>query len=404
MPEVWAGVITVAGLAALLAGAVAGAVAGWLTVILLVHPVRARGMPGVLDLQGVVSARAVSLSAFATRNLVVALPQPRHFFEQLGPDRFRREFGRSLKARIDEHVDDVMSRRNERVWGSLSVYARNRVYAHVHRRLPYVVDDFVDSLQGELDDLVQPTELVRRHLIESPETVAATFLAAFGAGLRSALPLSALAGLLVGGLLLWLGVGGVLLTVLTTTFAAACGSWVMLLVLARPRVPGGIWPWRAHGILYRRRREFLRGLATRIANDALSWRALVGEFFGESQASRVRQVMRRQVSSIIDAPVFKATLQFLVGAEGVVAVKTSAVEKALEVLSSTPVSAALREHYRVEVERTLLQAADDVSPEAYESLWRDVLRPAWRVLPVLLAVGGLAAGVVITQLAGVLAS
>lgn len=404
MPEVWAGVITVTGMAALLAGVVAGTVAGWLTVILLVHPARARGMQGVFEVQGVVSARASSLSAFATRNLVVALPAPRHFFEQLGPDRFRREFGRSLKARIDEHVDDVMSRRTERVWSSLSVYARNRVYTHVHRRLPYVVDDFVDSLQGELDDLVQPAELVRRHMVESPETVAATFLAAFGRGLRAALPLSALAGLLIGCLLLWLGVSGALLTILTMVLAAASGSLVMLLVLSRPRVPGGVWPWRTHGILYRKRREFLRGLAVRLANDALSWRALAGEFFGESQAPRVRQVMRRQVSSIVDAPLFKATLQFLVGAEGVVAVKTSAVEKALEILSSTPVSAALREHYRAEVERTLLQAADDVSPEAYEALWRDVLRPAWRVLPALLGAGALLAGIAITQLAGVLAS
>lgn len=395
MPEVWAGVMTVAEAMRLVAGLFAGAVAGWLTVLLLVHPTRARGVPGVLSLRGTVSARGETFSGFATEYLVIALPAPRHFFEQLGPDRFRREFGLSLRARIDEHVDDIMSRRTDKVWGSLSGYARNRVYAHVHRRLPYAIDDFVDSLQRDIDDLVRPPVMVHRHLVESPDTLATIFLAAFGRQLRAVLPLAALAGGLAAALPVFLvGDPGWALT-LALALAAAAGSLVMLLALTRPVVPGGIWPLRAHGILYRRRSEFLRALARSVANDALSWQALAGEFFAGPQSARVRQLMKRDVSGILDAPVFKATLQFLVGAEGVLAVKTSAVEKALELLSTTPVTPALREHYRTEVERTLLRAADEVSPEAYEDLWRDILRPAWRVLPPAMALLGIATGMLL---------
>lgn len=399
MPDVSTGVMTVAGVVMLLATAGVAAFSGWLTVILLVYPIRPRGIPGILQVQGVVSARADSLSAFATRHLLVALPRPRRFFEHLGPDRFRREFSRTMKERIDEHVDDVMSRRTGRQWVSLSVYARNRVYAHVHRRIPYAVDDFVDTLQSELDDLIQPSGLVDRHLNQSPEMTAAAFLSAFGSPMRASLPLAALAGGLLAAAFAWVGMKGAAATVLCFGLAGLAGSTSVLLVLARPRMPGGIWPLRAHGILFRYRREFLRNLASRLANEALSWRAMAGQFFNESQATRVRHVMRRQVSSIIDAPVFKATLQFLVGAEGVVAVKTSAVEKALELLTTTPVSAALREHYRSEVERTLLQAAEEVSPEAYESLWIDVMRPAWRYLPWMMAGIGGASGLLLAGFA-----
>lgn len=401
MPDVSAGVMTVAGVAMLLAAAGLAAFAGWLTVILLVHPLRPRGIPGIVDMQGVVSARADSLSAFATRNFLTALPRPRRFFEHLGPDRFRREFSRAMKEGIDEHVDDVMTRRTGRQWGALSVYARNRVYAHVHRRLPYVVDDFVDTLQSELDDLVQPADLVSRHLKQCPEMTAAAFLSAFGAPLRSVLPLAALTGAGVAGFFSWAGFNNAFMTVLCFAVAGLAGSYTVLAVLTRPQMPGGVWPLHAHGILFRYRRAFLRDLASRVANEALSWRAMAGQFFNEAQATRVRHVMRRQVSSIVDAPVFKATLQFLVGAEGVVAVKTSAVEKALELLSTTPVSPALREHYRSEVERTLLQAAEEVSPETYESLWKDVLRPAWRYLPPVMAAGGVLVGLVVVWMSGV---
>lgn len=386
MPEVWAGAMTASQWLLPAAGLLAGALAGWATVLLLVHPVRPRGMTGVLVVQGRVSAHADVLSAFAGSHLVAGLPPPAKFFEQLGPDRFRREFGSALKARIDEHVDDVMSRRTGETWGGLSTYARNRVYAHVHRRLPYVVDDFVDNLQGELDDLVRPPQLVDRHLAESPQTVAAAFLDAFGADLRAALPLCALAGLAAAAAAAGLG------TAPAMAAAAAAGSGVLLLALTRPLVPGGIWPFRTHGILYRRRQRFLRGLASRLANEALAWRVLAGEFLGGGQATRVRQLMRREVSAILDTPVFKATLQFLVGAEGVVAVKTSATEKALEMLASTPVSPALREHYRAEIERSLLQAADEVSAEAYAALWAEIMRGAWRRLPLLLAAAGLLLG------------
>ena len=146
--------------------------------------------------------------------------------------------------------------------------------------------------------------------------------------------------------------------------------------------------------------EGFPGLASRLANEALSWRVLAGEFIGGGQAARVRQLMRREVSSILDAPLFKATLQFLVGAEGVVAVKASATEKALEMLASSPVSPALREHYRAEIERTLLQAADEVSPEAYAMLWQQVLGGAWRRLPLLLALPAFVAGWLLAALPG----
>lgn len=380
MPDGW-----LFGLAALIA-----LLSAWLTVLLLVHPLRARGAGRTWSLGSLISANATPIAEFADQQLLSALPSPRQFFEQLGPDRFRREFALALKARMDEHVDDVMSRRNEHAWLSLSSYARNRVYAHVHRRLPYAIDDFVDHVQHELDEILSVSLLVRRHVQERPERLAALFLSAFGSDIRRVLPLAALGGGAAGGWVLL--VAGHWALPAGLGVAAFAGSALMLLALGWPRRPGGPWPLRVQGILYRRRERFVAGLARQLANEALAWRSLVGEFLHGPQAGRSRQIMRREVSGILDAPLFKATLQWLLGPEGVYAVKSSALEKAMELLSSTPVSAALQEASRQELQRTLEHAAQAVVADDYAGMWRPLLRQAWRTLPWALSAAALGAG------------
>lgn len=366
--------------------ALAGLVAAWLTVLLLVF----RGRPE-WHLQGLLNRRADSLAAFANSHLVPLLPSPARFFEQLGPDRFRREYFRHLRLRIDADVDEVMDRRNAGAWGGLSAYARTRIYSHVQKRLPYAVDNFVEQVHRNLDSLVNPRALVHRYLTGAPGHTGQLFLSAFGADLRARLPLAALLG----------GVAGVLPAALlagqfqlawTLGVAALSGSTLMLALLAWPSRPRAVWPLRAEGILFRRRHRFLRALARRLANEPLSWPALAAEITQGGQSSRVRHILRREVSGILDTTVFKATLQWLVGPEAVLEVKHSAQEKALEVLARTPVSVALKESCREEIERSLLFAADQDHMVAYATLWRELLADAWRWLPPALAGTGFLSG------------
>lgn len=375
--------------------AVTGLAAGWAAVLLLVYPVRQRGVPGLVSLQGVVPARRQALAVFATGQLLAGLSSPRRFFESLGPDRFRRELGRALKARIDDHVDDVMTRRNERSWTTLSAYARTRIYAHVHRRLPYVVDDFVDHIQHDLDEIIRPELLVRNHYEAHPEQLSTLFLTAFGPDLRAALPVAGLAGFLLG-----LPAAGLLHTpwhfLVLLAVAAAAGAGVMLVALVWPASPRGVWPLRGRAVVHRRQQAFNLALARQIADQVLPWPALMTEFLRGAHAGRVRYMMRREVAGILDVPMFRASMQLLLGPEGFAEVKSSAVEKAVEMLGDTPVSPALREHYRTELLRTLEHAAADIPVATATRFWQQQLAGAWRqVLPPVVAIAavlGLAIG------------
>lgn len=394
----WSAIAQAVWLLPLLLG-VAGLLGAWLTVLLLVHPVRERGIPGLFPVRGAIPAGEQFLLRLVEEQVLPALSSPRWFFEQLGPDRFRREFARSLRERIDEHVDAIMARRNERAWLALSTYARNRVYAHVHRRLPYAVDDFVEHVQAEMDDLVQPRLLVRRDLERHPDTLAVLFLEVFGGKLRRLLPHCMLAGVLAGGAV------ALLLSVewrLPLAFAAAsaAGAGAMLWALLRPRQPGGFWPFRAQGLLHRDRSTFMAALANRLAERALSWRSVGHEIVHGTHAGRVRHILRREVSGVLDVPVFKMSLQLVLGAQGMVELKASSLERMFEVLETTPVSAGLREHYHQEVLASLQQAARDVPGQAYGDFWEETLAPARRVLPVIAGFGGFGLGWIVKLLLG----
>ncbi len=372
-----------------------GMAAAWLTVLLLVHPVRRFGIPGILSLQSVIGTHADEIALFAARHLVAGLPLPRRFLEHLGPDRFRRDISHALRARIDEHVDDVMTRRDSQSWILLPGYTRDRIYTHVHRRLPYVVDDFVEQLHRDLDDLIHPAVLVRRYFAEHPEVVARLFIDVFGKHLRQVLPLAGLAGALAGGLAASLTTG--LLSV-SLAAAAATGCLVLLLALTWPVSRRGVWPLQTQGILHRQSQRFLRALSHHVVNDALAWQAVTGEIFHGTHAPRLRRIMKREVAGILDMPVFRASLQLLLGLEGFADARRSALEKAMEVISATPVSAALRSHYRLELERTIEHAAANVPQQACTALWQNVLRSAWKILPLLLAATGFAVGILLDWL------
>lgn len=379
--------------------AAAGAGGGWLAVMLMLHPVHPTGIPGLLPVQGFVSGKADAFAAFAVGHLLQDLPAPRRFFEQLGPDRFRREFGRVLREGIDAHVDDVMTRRNGPSWEALSAYARARIYAHVHRRLPYVVDDFVDHVQRELDDIVHPSLLVRRWFSEHPERLADIFLRAFGRELRSALPWAVLVAVAVAFPVPWL-VQGPWAWAVAGGISAAAAALTMLVLLSRPVAMVGVWPLRWQGIVHQRRQRFLQALSGMVVHDALGWRAINGEFLRGAHAGRVRHMMRREVAAILDVPMFRASMQLLLGPEGFAEVKSSAVEKAVEMLASAPVSAALREHYRQELERTLAPAVFRVPPGEWAALWREVFARAWKYVPLLAGAAGLLVGAAIGALLG----
>lgn len=207
-----------------------------------------------------------------------------------------------------------------------------------------------------------------------------------------------MAGALAGGLFLPLaGPWGMALMMAAGSMA---GCLLLLLALSTPISRRGLWPVHVHGIAHRHRQRFLRALARRLVDEALAWPTVTAEIFHGTHAGRMRRIMKRGVTGILDMSVFRATLQLLLGLEGFADVKGAALEKAMEVLSTTPVSPSLREYYRRELELAIEHAAAQVPVEAYTALWQDILRRAWKILPWLLAAGGLLIGGLLGRLFG----
>ncbi len=83
-----------------------GLVAAWLAGLLLVFPARLPGGRQLPWLRGPVAASSARVAAYAEARLVSGLPEPSRIFENLGPDRYRREIFRSLRSQTDAHVDE----------------------------------------------------------------------------------------------------------------------------------------------------------------------------------------------------------------------------------------------------------------------------------------------------------
>ncbi len=369
--------------------AIAGAAGGGLVILLLLYPQRPAGIPGLMPVQGALGAGSAQLATFSANHLLHGLPSPRRFFEQLGPDRFRRELERTLRAGIDGYVDDVMTRRTGNAWDALSSYARARIYSHVQQRLPYVVDDFIERIQRELDGLIKPRHLIERWFATNPNRLAEIFRRIHGTDLYTALLPAMLLPVVLTLPLQWvlpLKMAGWLIGALSATLGA------YLVYTALIRCNTGIWSFGRKGILQRHRVRFLEALQRELIRDALGWSAITATMLEGNQAGRIRHMMRREVASILDVPTFRISMQFLLGPSGFAEVKSSAAEKAVELLSVPAPEGGLRERYQQELERTLTPALSRVTDNMWAEVWNGVLLPMRRRVLVIACFSGAALG------------
>lgn len=365
------------------------AVMGWVVnravLLFLFGPLPLRG----IWQHGLLAARSRDLPAVLGGELARHL-QMVELFRLMEPEKIAAHLGDSVRGRLDEYVDDVMSERHAVLWDNLPQLLRRRIYERVRRQLPSMLDNMIDDMAENIEAMVDVRSLVEEVLGRDPALLSAIFKEALQQEQAFLLRAGVWTGLL-GGLVLavlWWYLPRPLLLPVMMAGLLLVSCWLPRELLLRGRLPAGL----GAGWLHRHRAGALAVLACRLSEDVLNLRSLMRALLSGSRAVRTRTMIRRHLRPLLDAGVVRTTIQLTLGVQGYVDIKQQVLERTAS-LTMGSLSDGAFNHERAGVVHDAcadhLAALDVV---ALEQIMRPVLQHGWWWQVLLVAGLGLLAG------------
>ncbi|MDF2445993.1 MAG: hypothetical protein K0S46_1229 [Moraxellaceae bacterium] len=351
----------------------------------------------VFGWQGIIPRKARKMSDIVVERVISRVGSVGDFMRQMEPEKVGRFVASSVESHIEEYTDEVMCERNSLLWENLPVRIKRRVYDHVRRHLPAVMEGLVAAIIGDIEELVDVKEMCGRQMEKDKALVVRIFQEVGDKEIRFIINASFWIGLAFGvvqmALFYFLPWHGLL-----PVYAAVLGlltNWIALSMVFRPVNPVKIGPFMIQGLFLRRQAAVADKFAALTSQEMLTIGRFMQEVLTGERSGRTRQLIRRHVSNMVDfSPLARTGAQLAFGPAGFADLKTTIVDKSAR-MALEPLESKSFNRDRADVLATLFAGKmKEMTPNEFQ----DLLRPAFQedewILLVLGALTGLAAGIV----------
>lgn len=352
----------------------------------------------LLGWQGIIPRKARKMSDIVFERVISRVGSVQDFMRQMEPEKVGQFVARSVESHIEEYTDAVMCERNSLLWENLPLRLRRRVYEHVRRHLPNVMDSLVQAIIGDIEELVDVKEMCGRQMEADKALVVRIFQEVGSEEIRFIVNASFWIGLAFGVVqmvlfwfLPWHG--------LLPLYAAVLGlltNWLALSMVFRPVNPVKVGPFTLQGLFLRRQTEVADKFAALTSQEILTISRFMREVLNGERSGRARQLIRRHVSAMLDFSVLARTgAQLAIGPTGYADLKSTIVDMGTNMaLAPLETDKGFNRERAAALAHLFSSKMKSMTPREFQ----DLLRPAFQedewILLVLGALTGFAAGMV----------
>lgn len=349
----------------------------------------------LLGWQGIIPRKARKMSDIVIDRVISKFGTPADFMRQMEPEKVGQYVAKSVESHIEEYTDEVMCERNSLLWENLPLRIKRRVYDHVRKHLPHVMESLVQAIIGDIDELVDVKEMCGRQMEKDKALVVRIFQEVGDQEIRFIINASFWIGLAFGFLqmvlfyfLPWHG--------LLPLYAAVLGlltNWIALAMVFRPLNPVRIGPFTFQGLFLKRQKEVSEKFAELTAQEMLTISRFMTEVLTGERSGRARQLIRRHVGSLVDfSPLARTGAQLAIGPTGYADLKLTLVDKSTRMALEPLESKAFNRERASVLAKLFSGKMKEMTPAEFQ----DLLRPAFQedewILLALGAATGLLAG------------
>ncbi|HEX5360981.1 MAG TPA: hypothetical protein VFW49_07835 [Fluviicoccus sp.] len=371
----------------------------WMALKMVFYPIRFLGVklgPVPLGWQGIVPRKAGKISGILVDQSLSKIGSLDEFFREMKPDEMAEFISESLMERVEEFIDEVMSERNATLWENLPMAIKRRIYLHVRKQVPGIMDSLVTELTFNVENLVDMREMVVRQMENDRELMVRMFLRVGQKEIDFIWHISAAIGFFFG--LIQMGVWLVVPWHWTLVFWAALWgfftNWIAIWMVFNPvepkRIPIVGWTW--HGAFMRRQKEVSEVFAHISTRELFTLKQIMTEMMFGPKADKTRKVVKRHVSKMLDSPLVRTAIQMTMGWEEYAKLKDTIIDKSIEATMGPISDPGLNESRAVKVNELFLERMSKLTPMEFQNLLRPAFREDEWILIVLGGITGALAG------------
>lgn len=375
------------------------AVVGWGTKIvaleMMYKPLDFKGI-GPIGWQGIVPRRAGKVGSKTIELLTSNLLDPKEILDRIDSKEAVEALRGPLTEAIDEVTRDVADQVRPGLWDSVPEAGKKAIRARLHSEAPAIVDALLDELRTDLGRYVDVQYMAVTTLVRNKEKLVKLMRSMGG---------SAMGFMRRSGIYFGLGIGLVQMLCwgyfrnpwIMPAFGFGVGSisdYVALNMLFRPMQKTkylGLISF--HGLLHSDRENITRDYGRMMAEDLFSPDIVFDAVLHGPGSEKLFSLVAKHVGAAIDAQIGIASplVKLTVGSQRYSRAKDTMVQIVLERLPHTMLQAQDYAMKVIDLENTIVDKMNQLTPEEYESILRPVFKDDEKIV---IAVGAILGGIV----------
>ena len=369
----------------------------WMALKMVFYPIafwgfHVAGLP--VGWQGIVPRKAGKISGILVDQSISKIGSLDEFFREMKPDEMAEFISETLMENVEEFIDEVMGERNKTLWENLPLGIKRRIYQHVRKQVPAIMDGLVTELTFNVESLVDMRQMVVSQMENDRAMMVRMFLRVGQKEINFIWHISAAIGLFFG--IIQMGVWLVVPWHWTLVFWAALWglltNWLAIWMVFNPIEPKKFMGMTFHGAFMRRQAEVTEVFAHISTRELFTIKQIMTEMMFGPKADKTRKVIKRHVGKMLDSPIVRTAIQMTMGWDEYAKLKDTIIDKSIEA-TMVPISdAGLNESRAAKVNELFLDRMSKLSPAEFQNLLRPAFQEDEWILIVLGGVTGALAG------------
>lgn len=369
----------------------------WMALKMVFYPiafwgVHVAGLP--LGWQGIVPRKAGKISGILVDQSISKIGSLDEFFREMKPDEMAEFISETLMENVEEFIDEVMGERNKTLWENLPLGIKRRIYQHVRKQVPAIMDGLVTELTFNVESLVDMRQMVVSQMENDRAMMVRMFLRVGQKEINFIWHISAAIGLFFG--IIQMGVWLVVPWHWTLVFWAALWglltNWLAIWMVFNPIEPKKFMGMTFHGAFMRRQAEVTEVFAHISTRELFTIKQIMTEMMFGPKADKTRKVIKRHVGKMLDSPIVRTAIQMTMGWDEYAKLKDTIIDKSIAA-TMVPISdAGLNESRAAKVNELFLERMSKLTPAEFQNLLRPAFQEDEWILIVLGGVTGALAG------------
>ncbi len=367
----------------------------WVCIKMMCYPIQFWGIkPPYLGWQGVVPRRAPHIAGIQVELMTQNLISVEDIFGRINSAKIAEHLEPVMLNMIQQITDQVMSIQSPKLWESVPIKIKDRIYRKARDDAPEVVAQMMEEIKNNINNLFDLKGMVMDAFVRDRAMLVRLFqeigYKEFAFVQNSGLWFGFLFGCIQMGV--WFFYQEAWILPLCGVLVGTITNWLAINMIFSPKHPVKIGPFSIQGLFIKRQDEVATDFGILIAGEIINSENIINAILKGPSSDRLFELVQKNVKRQMDEYVgfTKPLVTFSIGTKRYLEIKNMAVDRIMENIPEAVKHIQAYTEEAMDINATLREKMTELTPEQFEGM----LRPAfeadeWQLVALGAVIGGL---------------